>query len=321
MAHPGPLDALTRVWGALKLTLRLPQSVSLYAPRCHDDSRVPSRGSSARRGLPARHRPAGLGVPHRRRRGLRHRRHLHPPGRLARRRLAGGLRGRMPAARLEVRPADRRRRRSAGQAAGPDPRGRRRGRHDLRPAVHGGAQPAALRRVPARRRSRVRTVAVVGASLAGLSAARSLRKQGYDGRLVVVGDETAPPVRQAAAVQGVPGRHARRGRSRAGDGRRGPAAPSGCSAPAPPASTARERAVRLADGTRGPRRRHRHRDRRRRADAARHRRPRRRAHPAHPGRRPRPARRTGPGRTAGGDRRRLHRRRGRLHRLRPRAST
>jgi monoamine oxidase len=32
----------------------------------------------------------------------------------------------------------------------------------------------------------VRTVAVVGASLAGLSAARSLRKQGYDGRLVVI---------------------------------------------------------------------------------------------------------------------------------------
>jgi NADPH-dependent 2,4-dienoyl-CoA reductase/sulfur reductase-like enzyme len=36
-------------------------------------------------------------------------------------------------------------------------------------------------------------VAVVGASLAGLSAARSLRKQGYDGRLVVVGDELHRP--------------------------------------------------------------------------------------------------------------------------------
>jgi len=34
---------------------------------------------------------------------------------------------------------------------------------------------------------------VVGASLAGLSAARSLRKQGYDGRLVVIGDETHRP--------------------------------------------------------------------------------------------------------------------------------
>ncbi|MGW6907196.1 NAD(P)/FAD-dependent oxidoreductase [Streptomyces sp. NPDC054940] len=39
----------------------------------------------------------------------------------------------------------------------------------------------------------MRTVAVVGASLAGLSAARSLRKQGYDGRLVVIGDEFHRP--------------------------------------------------------------------------------------------------------------------------------
>jgi NADPH-dependent 2,4-dienoyl-CoA reductase/sulfur reductase-like enzyme len=39
----------------------------------------------------------------------------------------------------------------------------------------------------------VRTVAVVGASLAGLSAARSLRRAGYDGRLVVVGDELHRP--------------------------------------------------------------------------------------------------------------------------------
>jgi NADPH-dependent 2,4-dienoyl-CoA reductase/sulfur reductase-like enzyme len=39
----------------------------------------------------------------------------------------------------------------------------------------------------------MRTVAVVGASLAGLSAARSLRKQGYDGRLVVIGAERHRP--------------------------------------------------------------------------------------------------------------------------------
>ncbi|MDX6349770.1 MAG: hypothetical protein QOF84_4560 [Streptomyces sp.] len=39
----------------------------------------------------------------------------------------------------------------------------------------------------------MRTVAVVGASLAGLSAARSLRKQGFDGRLVIVGDEPHRP--------------------------------------------------------------------------------------------------------------------------------
>lgn len=34
---------------------------------------------------------------------------------------------------------------------------------------------------------------MVGASLAGLSAARSLRKQGYDGRLVILGDELHRP--------------------------------------------------------------------------------------------------------------------------------
>ncbi|MEU8690101.1 FAD-dependent oxidoreductase [Streptomyces sp. NPDC048665] len=39
----------------------------------------------------------------------------------------------------------------------------------------------------------MRTMAVVGASLAGLSAARSLRKRGYDGRLVLVGEELHRP--------------------------------------------------------------------------------------------------------------------------------
>ncbi|GAA4735186.1 FAD-dependent oxidoreductase [Modestobacter marinus] len=38
-----------------------------------------------------------------------------------------------------------------------------------------------------------RTVAVVGASLAGLSAARALRAQCYDGRIVVIGDEAHAP--------------------------------------------------------------------------------------------------------------------------------
>jgi NADPH-dependent 2,4-dienoyl-CoA reductase/sulfur reductase-like enzyme len=37
------------------------------------------------------------------------------------------------------------------------------------------------------------TVAVVGASLAGLSAARALRDQSYDGRIVVIGDEVHLP--------------------------------------------------------------------------------------------------------------------------------
>jgi len=39
----------------------------------------------------------------------------------------------------------------------------------------------------------VRTVAVIGASLAGLRSAQALRAQGFDGRLVVVGDEPHEP--------------------------------------------------------------------------------------------------------------------------------
>lgn len=39
----------------------------------------------------------------------------------------------------------------------------------------------------------MRTVTVVGASLAGLHAARGLRDQGYDGRLVIVGEERHRP--------------------------------------------------------------------------------------------------------------------------------
>ncbi|MGW0735016.1 NAD(P)/FAD-dependent oxidoreductase [Streptomyces sp. NPDC002851] len=39
----------------------------------------------------------------------------------------------------------------------------------------------------------MKSVAIVGASLAGLSAARSLRGQGYDGRLVIIGEEPHRP--------------------------------------------------------------------------------------------------------------------------------
>ncbi len=37
------------------------------------------------------------------------------------------------------------------------------------------------------------TVAVVGASLAGINAAETLRRLGYDGRLVIIGDEPHAP--------------------------------------------------------------------------------------------------------------------------------
>ncbi|TWP48173.1 NAD(P)/FAD-dependent oxidoreductase [Lentzea tibetensis] len=39
----------------------------------------------------------------------------------------------------------------------------------------------------------MRTIAVVGASLAGLRSAQALRAQGYDGRLVIIGDEVHQP--------------------------------------------------------------------------------------------------------------------------------
>ncbi|MDQ0620617.1 FAD-dependent oxidoreductase [Arthrobacter globiformis] len=37
------------------------------------------------------------------------------------------------------------------------------------------------------------TLAIVGASLAGLSAARAARAQGFTGRLVIIGDEEHRP--------------------------------------------------------------------------------------------------------------------------------
>jgi NADPH-dependent 2,4-dienoyl-CoA reductase/sulfur reductase-like enzyme len=39
----------------------------------------------------------------------------------------------------------------------------------------------------------VRTIAIIGASLAGLRSAQALRQQGFDGRLVIVGDEVHLP--------------------------------------------------------------------------------------------------------------------------------
>ena len=52
----------------------------------------------------------------------------------------------------------------------------------------------------------MKSVAVVGASLAGLSAARALRAQGFDGELTIVGDEARRPYDRPTAVEGVSGR-------------------------------------------------------------------------------------------------------------------
>ena len=52
---------------------------------------------------------------------------------------------------------------------------------------------------------------IVGASLAGAKAAESARSHGYDGRLVLIGDEPDCALRATAALQGCA---ARRGRSR-----------------------------------------------------------------------------------------------------------
>ena len=156
---------------------------------------------------------------------------------------------------------------------------------------------------------------MVGASLAGLSAARALRAAGLRRAADVVGGERAPPVRPAPAVQGVPGRHHRRARSRAGDRRRGPAAPSGCSA-----------CTRRGLDARRLRRAARRRQRRSAPTASSSPPARGRGWPGSEGLAGVHVLRTlddalalrdelRPGATAGGDRRRIHRRRGRLHRI------
>jgi len=50
---------------------------------------------------------------------------------------------------------------------------------------------------------RVRSVVVVGTGVAGLTTAATLRQKGYDGRLVLVGDEPLPPYRRTALSKDV----------------------------------------------------------------------------------------------------------------------
>jgi 3-phenylpropionate/trans-cinnamate dioxygenase ferredoxin reductase subunit len=48
----------------------------------------------------------------------------------------------------------------------------------------------------------VRTVAIAGASLAGVTAATTLRQEGFDGRIVLIGDETLPPYERPGLSKG-----------------------------------------------------------------------------------------------------------------------
>ena len=178
------------------------------------------------------------------------------------------------------------------------------------------AQPSARRQHPrGGRGGTVKSVAVIGASLAGLSAARALRAQGFDGELTDRRRRDAAALRPSAAVEGVSGRRRRRGRPRAGSRRRGPATPNWLLGVHATELDTAAGAVVLDDGTHDPCRWRRHRHRRagaRSGPAAEA--PGRCARAAHHRRRDRPARRAAPGRAAGGHRRRVHRRRGRVDR-------
>src|SRR5215212_10440858 len=100
----------------------------------------------------------------------------------------------MPVARLALRPAYGCGRRAAGEASRSHARSRHGRRRDQRRPRRRSAQPPPRRHHPCGRRGgTVKSVAVIGASLAGLSAARALRAQGYDGELTIVGGEARRP--------------------------------------------------------------------------------------------------------------------------------
>ncbi len=120
-----------------------------------------------------------------RRGGLRRRRDVYALRRTAR----GGDRGRghgpLPVASRLLQPAHGR----GGAGAGPEPGGvlpgGARGRPDHRPRE--GRERAAARGF------RPRPVVIVGAGAAGNAAAEELRRQGHDGRIVLIGPETEAP--------------------------------------------------------------------------------------------------------------------------------
>src|ERR1700737_4803904 len=99
----------------------------------------------------------------------------------------GRRRGRrMSVARIAIRPAHRKARRAAGAGTARDSPGHRRGRRRI-----SAGTPF------------VTSVVIVGAGLAGLRAAQTLRADGFDGELTVVGAEPHLPYDRPPLSKGV----------------------------------------------------------------------------------------------------------------------
>ena len=59
----------------------------------------------------------------------------------------------------------------------------------------------------------MKTVLIVGAGLAGARCAETLRSEGFEGRILLVGEEPVPTVRAPCSLEATPGRHTRARRS------------------------------------------------------------------------------------------------------------
>ena len=94
-------------------------------------------------------------------------------------------------------------------------------------------------------------IVVVGASLAGLRAAETIRDKGFTGSLTMIGDEPYEPYDRPPLSKGVLLGKSRAEAHRHCPRRREPSTPSGGSAYRPSASTWRPGGVKLADGDRG----------------------------------------------------------------------
>ena len=184
----------------------------------------------------------------------------------------------------------------------------------------GVTEPAPRRIGEAVRTPMMGSVVIVGASLAGMHAAHTLRRQGFDGRITRRRRRPQPALRPAAAVQAGAGRQLGAGPDRAAGGQRG-SRPRPAAGPAGhgrrPGRPLRAPGWRRAGGLRRPG----HRRRRGGAAAAGHRGAGRRARAAHPRRLPHACGREldGGPEPGGGRGRRVHRRRGGRHLSRARA--